>query len=183
MFNVRNVNYNGYKNQVYNEYYLEDGSKITGEGTYTIHRPGKSPEKLKLPEGNVTPGGNWGSFIAACRAGDPSMANGDAMAAHKGCVVGHLMNNSYRLGQKVPFNAKAGTFGDNKDAAEHFLKLHDIAANGMGVPEDKAEYTVGPWLTFDPETERFTGEHAQAANGLAKDRNNKGFEVPGLKDV
>ena len=32
------------------------------------------------------------------------------------------MNNSYRLGKKVPFNEKAGRFGDNKDALEHFKK-------------------------------------------------------------
>ena len=42
MFNVRNVNYKGYKNQVFNEYYLEDGSVITGEGRYKILRPGAS---------------------------------------------------------------------------------------------------------------------------------------------
>jgi len=183
MFNVRNVNHKGYKHQVYNEYYLEDGSKITGENNYTIHRPGKDPEKLKLPKGKVTPGGNWASFITAVRAGDPSLANGNAEQAHKGCVVGHLMNNSYRLGEKVPFNAKAGKFGDNKEASEHFLKLHEITSKGAGVPEDKAEYTVGPWLNFDPMSERFTGDHAEAANKLAKDPNNKGFEVPDVKDV
>ncbi len=183
MFNVRNVNYEGYKRQVCNEYYLEDGSKITGEGTYTIHRPGQAPEKLELPEGKVTPGGNWGSFIAACRAGDPNMANGTAMDAHKGCVVGHLMNNSYRLGTQVPFNANAGKFGDNKEASEHFLKLHEIMSNGVGIPIDKAQYTVGPWLTFDPKAEKFTGKHAEAANGLVKDINNKGFKVPDIKHV
>lgn len=183
MFNVRNVDHPGYKRQVYNEYYLEDGSKITGEGSYTIHRPGQKPEKLKLDKGNVTPGGNWASFIAAIRANDPSMANGTAMDAHRGSVVGHLMNNSYRLGKKVPFNAKAGKFGDNADASEHFLKLHEITSKGAGVPEDKAQYTLGPWLTFDPETERFTGEHAEAANVLVKDPDNKGFEIPDVKDV
>ncbi|NIL96812.1 MAG: Gfo/Idh/MocA family oxidoreductase, partial [Planctomycetales bacterium] len=64
MFNVRNVKHEGYKTQVINEYYLEDGSKITGEGSYTLHRPGQPPEKLKLEAGQVTPGGPWGSFIA-----------------------------------------------------------------------------------------------------------------------
>lgn len=177
-FNVRNVNYKGYKRQVYNEYYLEDGSKITGEGSYTIHRPGKAPERLDIDPGNVTPGGNWGSFIAAVRAGDPGMANGNALDAHYGCVMGHLINNSYRLGEKVPFNAKAGKFGDNKDAAEHFGYLHEIMRDGVGVPEDKGEYVVGPWLTFDPKTERHTGEHAEAANALLKDPNNQGFVVP-----
>jgi hypothetical protein len=54
---------------------------------------------------------------------------------------------------------------------------------GVGVPVDKAEYTVGPWLTFDPKTERFTGDHAETANVLVKDNNNKGFEVPDVKNV
>jgi hypothetical protein len=93
------------------------------------------------------------------------------------------MNNSYRLGTKVPFNAKAGRFGDNAIAAEHFGRLHDIMQNGVGIPEDGAEYTVGPWLTFDPETERHIGDHADEANALLKDANNPGFQVPSVKDV
>jgi hypothetical protein len=64
----------------------------------------------------------------------------------------------YHNGQWVFFNAKAGRFGDNKDAYEHFMKLHALMRDGVGVPENGAEYTVGPWLTFDAETERFTGE-------------------------
>ena len=184
IFNVRNVNYPKYERQVFNEYYLEDGSKITGEGNYKILRPGASKaEPLKLPPGKVTPGGNWGAFIAAVRAGDPSMANGNVSDAHYGCVMGHLMNNSYRLGEKAPFNAKAGKFGDNADASEHFMKLHEVMRDGVGIPEDKAEYTVGPWLTFDPKTERHTGDHAEAANTLLKDPNNKGFEVPAIDKV
>ncbi|MEC9094498.1 MAG: Gfo/Idh/MocA family oxidoreductase [Planctomycetota bacterium] len=182
LFNVRNVNYKGYKREVHNEYYLEDGSKITGEGRYTIHRNGKS-EVLKLAPGKVTPGGNWGSFIAAVRAGDPNLANGNVHDAHYGCVMGHLINNSYRLGKKVPFNAKAVSFGDNQDAAEHFMTLHNIMKDGVGIPENGAEYTVGPWLSFDPKTEKHVGDHAAEANALLQDPNNRGFKVPSLQDV
>jgi hypothetical protein len=106
------------------------------------------------------------------------MANGTAEAAHYSCTLGHIINNSYRLGQKVPFNAKAGRFGDNKDAYEHFMTLHALMRDGVGVPENDAEYIVGPWLTFDPKTERFVGEHAAEANKLVKDPNRAGFEVP-----
>ena len=184
LFNVRNVNYEGYKREVINEYYLEDGSKIVGEGKYKIYRPGSTEaEPLELEQGDVSPGGNWGAFIAAVRANDPSMANGNVMDAHYGCVMGHLMNNSYRLGKKVPFNEKAASFGDNKDAAEHFLKLHAIMRDGVGLPEDGSEYTVGPWLTFDPKTERHIGDYAEEANTLLKDPNNKGFEIPSIDKV
>ncbi|NIL96813.1 MAG: gfo/Idh/MocA family oxidoreductase, partial [Planctomycetales bacterium] len=78
---------------------------------------------------------------------------------------------------------QAGKFGDNRDASEHFLRLHEITSQGAGVPENKAHYTVGPWLTFDPHTEKFTGAHAAAANPLVQDPHNPGFEIPSLKNV
>lgn len=180
-FNVRNVDYEGYERQVENEYYFEDGGKIV-RGEY-FPKGSSVGEKIEIEPGNVTPGGNWGSFVAACRAGDPSMANGDAADAHYGCVLGHLMNNSYRLGKRVPFNAKAGRFGDDADAAEHFGRLHDIMADGVGLAEDGRYYTVGPWLSFDPEKERHTGNYSRKANALMKDRNSKDFKVPKLAYV
>jgi predicted dehydrogenase len=180
-FNVRNVNYQGYQHQVENEYYFEDGGKIV-RGQYYAKGSEKG-EKVSVPPGKVTPGGNWGAFIAACRAGDPQLANGNAGQAHYSCTLGHLINNSYRLGQKVPFNAKAGRFGDNAAAYEHFMTLHALMRDGVGVPEDKAEYVVGPWLTFDSQTERFTGEFAAEANKLVQDPHRSGFEVPAADKV
>jgi hypothetical protein len=180
-FNVRNVNYSGYLNQVENEYYFEDGGKIV-RGRYYA-KGAKDGEKVSVKSGKVTPGGNWGSFIAACRAGDPSMANGNALEAHYGCVLGHLMNNSYRLGQSVPFNAQAGGFADNPDATEHFLRLHEIMNKGVGIPENGAQYIVGPWLSYDPQTEQHVGDHAVEANALLKDPNRNGFQIPTVADV
>lgn len=180
-FNVRNVNYKGYQHQVENEYYFEDGSRIVRGKHYAKGSSEGVP--VDVPDGKVTPGGNWGAFAAACRAGDPMMANGNAADAHYGCVLGHLINNSYRLGEKVPFNKQAGRFGDNADAAEHFGRLHEIMSGGVGVPQDKSMYVVGPWLTFDPVTERHTGQHADAANALLKDQNRAGFEIPTLQTL
>jgi predicted dehydrogenase len=180
-FNVRNVKYEGYKHQVLNEYYFEDGGKILG-GKYYAKGSTKA-ESFSVPKVEVTPGGTFGSFVTACRANKPEMANADMEVAHRSCVVGHLMNNSYRLGKSVPFNAKAGSFGDNKDAYEHFMKLHEIMRDGVGIPEDKDHYIVGPWLTFDPKTERFTGDHAEEANKLVRDPHREGFEIPDADKV
>jgi predicted dehydrogenase len=180
-FNVRNVNYEGYQRQVENEYYFEDGGRIV-RGEY-FAKGKQIGEKLQVSAGEVTPGGNWGSFIRAVRAGDPSMANGNVLDAHYGCVLGHLINNSYRLGEQVPFNAKAGRFGDNSEAFEHFMRLHGTLTEGVGMPEDQGTYTVGPWLSFDPESERFVGDHASDANALLKDSNREGFEVPAVGKV
>ena len=180
-FNVRNVNYKGYKRQVENEYYFEDGGKIVRNVYYP--KGSSKGERVNVPAGKVTPGGNWGSFVRACRAKDQKMANGNMEVAHYSCVLGHVMNNSYRLGEEVPFNKKAGRFGDNKDAHEHFMKLHAIMRDGCGVPEDKAKYVVGPTLQFDPKTEQFTGPRAAEANKLLRDPNRKGFEIPDANKV
>ncbi|MFT5523469.1 MAG: putative dehydrogenase [Pirellulaceae bacterium] len=180
-FNVRNVAYKDYQRQVENEYYFEDGGKIIRNQYYA--KGSTKGEAVSVPSGKVTSGGNWGSFIAAVRANDPSMANGNVHDAHYGCVLGHLMNNSYRLGEKVPFSAKAGKFGDNKEAYEHFMTLHSVMNDGVGVPAEGNNYTVGPQLTFDPKNETHIGDHAEAANMLLKDENNKGFEVPTLTTV
>ncbi len=180
-FNVRNVNYSGYERQVENEYYFEDGGRIV-RGKY-YPKGSQEGQPLDVEPGDVTPGGNWAAFVAACRAGDPSMANGNVYDAHYGCVLGHLMNNSYRLATQEPFDMKSGRFGDNADAAEHFGRLHEVMSQGVGIPADGNYYNVGPWLTFDPDTEMHTGEHAVAANELLKDQNRKGFEIPGLNNV
>ena len=180
-FNVRNVNYDKYEQQVENQYYFEDGGKIVRGKYYS--KGSKDGETVSVPDGKVTPGGNWAAFIAACRANDPTMANGNVYDAHYGCVLGHLMNNSYRLGTKVPFNARAGKFEDNEDASEHFLKLHSTMSDGVGLPEDGNEYVVGPWLTFDPASELHTGDHAAEANALLKDENRKEFQVPSATSV
>jgi len=180
-FNVRNVPYDGYEQQVENEYYFEDGGKIIRGKYYS--KGSSEGETVKVEAGKVTPGGNFGSFIAAVRANDPSMANGNVVDAHNASVLGHLMNNSYRLGEQVPFNAKAGKFGDNKDAYEHFQKLHTIMSKGVGLPEDGNSYTVGPMLTFDPQSEKHVGDHAAEANALLQDPNRKGFEIPEASKV
>lgn len=180
-FNVRNVNYEGYQREVMNEFYFEDGGYISRNQYFA---PGSTEGKpIDIPDGNITPGGNWASFAAACRAGKPEMANGNVLDAHYGCVMGHLMNNSYRLGSNVPFNKKAGSFGENTDAYAHFSKLHGIMSQGVGLPTDGTEYTVGPWLTFNAKKERHTGAFAQEANQLLKDKNRKGFRVPSAANV
>jgi len=180
-FNVRNVNYKGYPRQVENQYYFEDGGKIIHERYYPAGS--SNAEKINIPAGKVTPGGNWRSFVSACLAGDQMMANGNMEEAHYGCVLGHIMNNSYRIGKEAPFNEKAGKYGDNKDVHEHFMKLHSIMRDGCGVPENKAKYIVGPELAFDPKTEMFTGENSEEANKLLRDPNRKGFEVPDIAKV
>lgn len=175
-FNVRNVNYEGYQREVTNRFYFEDGGRLD-EDNYISHN-GSQPRNVDIKNVEITPGGSYGSFIAACRANDPKMANGTMFDAHYSSTMGHLMNISYRLGEKVPFNARAGRFGDNAYAYEEFMKLHDIAADGMGVPQNQADYIVGPWLRFDGKAEHFVGDNSEKANRLLRDPRRAEFDIP-----
>ncbi len=175
-FNVRNVNYDGYQTEVENRFYFEDGGRLH-EQTYHPAN-GSEPRDVDVEYLDITPGGRLGSFIAACRANDPQMANGTMLDAHYSCTLGHLMNISYRLGEKVPFNAKAGRFGDNEIAYEEFMKIHEIMRDGVGIPEDEAEYVVGPWLEFNGETEYFVGERSEEANRLLRDPRRAEYDIP-----
>jgi len=56
-------------------------------------------------------------------------------------------------------------------------------SKGVGIPENGNEYTVGPWLTFDPETETHTGAFSTEATALLKDANRAGFEIPAAAEV
>jgi len=180
-FNVRNVNYEGYQREVTNRFYFEDGGKLW-DGEYISHN-GSQPRNVQVTDVRQTPGGAFGSFVAACRANDPKMANGNMYDAHFSCTLGHLMNNSYRLGEKLPFNEKAARFGDNAIAYEEFMKIHSIAKDGMGVPVDKAEYIVGPWLEFDGDAELFVGDRSVEANRLLKDPRRSEFDIPSPTSV
>ena len=175
-FTVRNVRHEGYKHQVENEYYFEDGGKII-RGLYYA-KGGDEGEKVNVPKGNVTPGGPFGSFVAACRAGKPEMSNAPADVAHHSCLPGHLGNISYRLGKKVAFTATAVDFGDNKLGQAAFENLHEILKDGVKLPADKTEYTIGPWLKWDGAKECFIGDNAEEANKLNRKVCRKGFEVP-----
>jgi len=174
-FNVRNVDYDGYEHQVENRFYFEDGGKIIGD-TYIDANGNERRVEPEAP--NLHPGGNYGSFINACRANDPSMSNAGMKVAHLSSLLGHTMNNSYRIGRPEPFNAKAGRFGDNDWANQEFQKFHEVMRDGVGLPEDEEQYIVGPWLTLDAETERFVGEHADEANRLVANPRMPGFEIP-----
>ena len=175
LFTVRNLNHKGYKRQVKNDFYFDAGKLVNGK---FIPEGDKKPAKVEVPKAKITGGGTFGSFIATVRAGKREMTNGDILDAHYSSALGHLANISFRLGKKAPFNEKAGRFGDNKAVYDGFMELHSILKDDAKLPVDKTEYTVGPWLTFDPQSEKFTGDHADEANAMLHDKNRKGFEVP-----
>ena len=184
LMNVRNVGYDGYERRVENRYYFEDGGKII-RNEYISPSGDKTPIDIDdLEEADIYPGGNAGSFVRACRTGDPTRVNAGMYEGHYSSGLGHLMNISYRLGQKKPFSEDVVSFND-PEVEEQFNWFHSVMRDGVGLGQQRRrahpiadQYRVGPWLSFDSDSEKFTGEFAGNANTLLRNPNRTGFEIP-----
>ena len=137
-----------------NEYYTTEGRIENGQ---FYPKSGGKPEPLAKFDVKVTPGGAWGSFLHAVRSRKAEDLNATAEHGHYSSALCHLANISYRLGEKVPFNGKAKTLGDNREVVETFMNLQENL-KGVGVRLDETTYQLGRTLTVDPMNERFVGE-------------------------
>src|SRR5262245_32406121 len=163
-----------FKFKVLNEYYTTEGRIEDGK---FYPRNGGQPEPLARFDVKVTPGGSWGSFLHAVRSRKAEGLNATAEHGHYSSALCHLANISYRLGEKVPFNSKTKTLGDNREVVETFMNLRENL-KGAGVRLDDATYQLGRTLTVDPANERFVGEGSEDANLLLTRRYRAPFVVP-----
>jgi hypothetical protein len=149
-------------NKVSNEFYTTEGMIAGGK----FHpKNGGQPEPVQKGEAKVAPGGAFGSFINAVRSRKQEDLNADAEVGHLSSALCHLANISYRLGEKVTFDGQSQKLGDNKEVVETFKNLQENL-RAVGVKLEQTEYQLGRPLTFDPKSERFTGEGSEKANAL-----------------
>lgn len=117
------------------------------------------------------------NFINSIRAG--KLVNGNLHVAHghHAAALAHLSNISYRLGRKISADEiRERLNGDKAALATMDDFIANLAANKIDVAVDKI--AAGPWLEFDPQTEKFTGEFAEEANKLAADVYVDEFKLP-----
>ena len=126
-----------------------------------------------------------GNFVDACVARDASKLNADAMVGHLSAAVSHLGNISYYLGESNKVSgdalkkalANVKSLDDNEATVDRTLQ--HLKANGVEINSD--QLSLGPQLSFDPTSEKFTNN--EAANSLLSREYRKGFEVPAGTDV
>ncbi|HEX5105209.1 MAG TPA: Gfo/Idh/MocA family oxidoreductase [Pirellulaceae bacterium] len=162
-------------NVVTNEFYTTDG--VIKEGGTFHPKDGGKAQKVEVDELPIAPGGAFGSFINAMRTRKPEDCNCDAEVAHFSAALIHLANASYRLGKQGTYDKARGAIGDNKEVVASLERIRDNT-KAVGVPIDKTVYTIGPVLTFDPASEKFTGERADEANKLITRQYRPPFIVP-----
>lgn len=117
------------------------------------------------------------NFIEAVRSRRSDDLVSDVLQGHLSAALVHLGNISHRLGKATPAADIHQRIAGNKEmsAAYERFQAH-LSANGVDI--NKTPATLGPMLTFDPDTERFTGEFSEPANQLVSREYRAPFVVP-----
>jgi len=120
------------------------------------------------------------NFISAVRSRKTADLRAPLIEGHLSSTMVHLANISHRLGKDLPLEeARAVVQQRGTEAADSFAGMVDhLLVNGVDF--SRTRITVGPWLEFDPGTERFVGagEVVQQANALVKRKYRQPFVVP-----
>jgi len=171
---------------VSNQFFTTEGVIKGGDegrrGGYMFHpKNGGEPQKLEVPEPKITVADAFPAFINAIRTRKPEDNNCDAEVAHFSAACCLLGNISYRLGAGNPGDfkdcEKLTSQNKNKEVTEALEKIRDNC-KGFSLPIDEMTWVIGPELTFDPATERFTGQNADAANKMLRREYRAPFVVP-----
>ena len=172
IFEVRGLNTDEYmKGRIAALFHGEKGYMVNGSysGASAFDNDGK---KIQDFGGG---GDHFRNFVDAIKANDPKLLFAEIEEGHLSASLCHLANISFRLGEKKAMGDKV--FGDIASANETYnrMKAH-LTDNKVDLAS--AQLQVGPMLTFDPKTEKFTGNRAAEANKLTTREYRKPFVVP-----
>jgi predicted dehydrogenase len=132
---------------------------ISGGNHYeVIDRDGKVVESESMKEENYHPA----NFIDALRKGTPDALSCPLEEAHPSCGLALQANVSYHLGS-AGVGALDEVLKDTDAGLRPTVERMLAHLDALGV-DARTKVTTGPMLSFDPETERFTGPRAKAAN-------------------
>jgi len=142
-------------------------------GGWAYDASGKRIKQFRLTEG----AGHHENFIKAVRSRKVSDLNADVLEGHLSSALCHIGNISYRLGQQASRAEIIERIGTNADLADAFERVQDhLLLNGVDVKQTPR--ILGPWLTMDPQAEKFTGERTEEANKLVRGSYREPFVVP-----
>ena len=115
------------------------------------------------------------NFIAAVRERKPEMLNAHCKETHLSSALCHTGMISHQLGRRAMPDEILEQIKGNKLDNERYESMKDhLARNGVDISGNVL--TLGPWLKFDPRTEKFIG--SEEANALARGRYRPPFIVP-----
>ena len=131
----------------------------------------KLVKEFKPPQKSVR-----AAFFDAIRGGEATPYY-DIAEAHTSTGLVHLGNISHRLGKETAPEQIRERVALNADFQKAWERMQThLDANGIDVR--KTPPTLGAFLQFDPDAERFTGAFADEANRHLSRKYRKGFELP-----
>jgi predicted dehydrogenase len=136
-------------------------------------KAGKSVKKFSSSGGSS----HMDNWLQSIREGKPVSPLMDVEHGHISAGLAHLANISHRVGKTMSPGEVKERLGGDALIQETLADFEgNLKANGIDVAVEKA--VLGPWLTVNPDTERFEGEFAEEANALLDERYRKGHELP-----
>lgn len=132
----------------------------------------KDGKEVKKFDGHSS---HFANFLQAVHSRKHTDLHADILEGHVSSSLCHTANISYRLGKKQQPEEIRDAIKDNKDLSEMLgrMEVH-LSANKVDLMKSPA--TLGAMLSFDPKTERFSGN--DAANQLLTREYRKPFVVP-----
>ncbi len=155
------------------------GNVIECEGGYVAE--GKAYDKdnkaVAKFEKNDGPG-HRKHFFDAIKKGKIEATHG-ALTGHLSAALAHMANHSYRLGKTASQEQIAATIKSNPLFTETFERMLTHLKDNK-LEGDLSKIVLGPMLTMDPATEKYTGEFAAEANKLDMETYRKEFSIPAV---
>jgi len=121
--------------------------------------------------------GHQGNFIKAVRSRKVSDLRADVLEGHVSAALCHMANISYRIGRTEPPEKMAEAVSGNSHMAEAFDRcVEHLRANEVDLGREPL--TIGPSLSFDKNSEKFTGSFSEFANMYLRRNYREPFVVP-----
>jgi predicted dehydrogenase len=149
--------------------HCEDGHVAANKA---FDRDGKLIEEFRstAPDLNA----NFIQCVRSRRAGD---LRADIEHGHLSAALVHMSNISHRLGKAASSDQIAERIRGRKELLSSYERFREhLAANDVDLGKTPA--TLGPMLTMDSDTERFTGEFSEEANRFLSRDYREPFVVP-----
>jgi len=147
---------------------------VSRGGGAVYDNDGKQTEKIPGDGGR----GHMRNWLEAVKSRKVEHLRADVLGGHLSAVMLHTGNISYRVGKRVGVEQVSAEIKGIEEAEETWKQTIDhLKRNGVDLEKERP--VLGPWLTFDPKSERFTGEAAEAANALVKESYRPPFTIEG----
>ena len=154
-----------------------EGGRLEGKrgSAQAFDSEGKVIKQFKGSGGQST---HVKNFIDAVRAHDSSMLNAEIQVGHDSTGWCNLANITYQAGQPFTHTDAATVDVDIwtklVGEMESLLQRHEIDIQSESIK-------LSPVLEIDPKTQRFVGQHADAANRFIKREYREGFKLPEIE--